>query len=136
MLSFFTFNNNYAQELLIKNKTIIIDGFESFEIKKDKAIRNSFYLNAISGKQLLYFRYVYWNDNKPSYYEVYNANDMTTILFEEEYRLNFKRYIVKKLHNTEVITALGIDAKKLKIVALKIGKEFSRRRNVANREDN
>ncbi len=121
-------HTNYAQTLDIKDKKILIDGVKLFEIKKDKVIRNSFYLNDINGKQRLYFRYVYWSDDKPSYYEAYHANALTTILFEEEYRGNFKRYIVKKLFNADVITILGIDEEKLKIVTQKIGKEFTRRR--------
>lgn len=116
----------YSQKVKIKKGTITIDKVAYGKIEKDDVVRGAFYINNLSDENLLYLKWIDWGQY--GYYEIYKADDLQNILFENEAFIGFKKWITKKLYNAKALTVDGIDEEKLNIFANKIGKEFSRKR--------
>lgn len=115
-----------AQKVKVKGDVAEVDGMAVCLVKDDPSVRGSFYLNALDDTQLLYFRWVV--DGDLNYYEVYDANDLDTILFEELATTGFRKNMVKKLYQAKVISAEGYSREKCSQHASKVGKEFTRKR--------
>ena len=123
-ISFFTFS--YGQKVKIKKDVITVDKIEIGKIEDDKSVRGSFYINDLEDNNLLYFKWVV--SGSFNYYEIYKANDLNNMLYEEQAVMGFRKYMVKKLYNAKALTSSGLDNNKLNDLANKMGKEFSRMR--------
>ena len=115
---------SYAQKVKIKKDVITINNESFGTIEDDESVRGSFYINDKNEKNLLYFKWVV--SGTLNYYEIYKADDLDNILFEENAVMGFKKYMVKRLYNAEVLTTDGINNDKLSDFAKKMGKEFTR----------
>ncbi|PWK20883.1 hypothetical protein [Xanthomarina spongicola] len=114
----------YGQNIKIKKDVITIDDQLFGIIEDDKSVRGSFYINGTNENNLLYFKWVVYGSL--NYYEIYEANNLDNILFEENAVMGFKKYMVKRLFNAGVLTPSGIDEDKLSDFSKKMGKEFTR----------
>ncbi len=119
--------NSFGQKVKIKKDVITIDKQEYGIIEDDKSVRGSFYINDLKDHNLLYFKWVV--SDGLNYYEIYKADDLDYILYEEKAVIGFRKYMVKKLYNAKALTTSGLNPDKLNDLAKKIGKEFSRIRN-------
>ncbi len=115
---------SYGQKVKIKKSIITIDSEQYGKIEDDKSVRGSFYLNDLNDNNLLYFKWVV--SGSLNYYEIYKADDLDNILYEEQAVAGFRKYMVKKLYNAKALIISGINNEKLNNFAKKIGKEFSR----------
>ncbi len=118
---------SYGQKVKIKKGIISINKQEYGKIEDDKSVRGSFYINDLKDSNLLYFKWIAVDGL--NYYEIYKADDLDNILYEEQAVMGFRKYMVKKLYNAEALTKSGLDLTKLDNLAKKMGKEFSRIRN-------
>ncbi len=129
---------SYGQKIKIKKDVVYINKEITCKIQGDKSVRYSFYLNDLNDSKLLYFKWVLVEytvqidgvevEENIDYFEVYMANDLSTILYEERAVLKFKQHMISNLYNADVIRPNGFNIDNLKTFALKKGKEFSRLR--------
>lgn len=122
---------SYGQDVALKNDIFTIDGQRFGEIEDDKSMPGCFYINDTTRTKLLYFKWVAVDDL--NYFEIYKANDLGLLLFEQLAGTGFKKYMVKKLFNAQVLTGSAVDDQKLSDLAQKMGKEFSRIREERKR---
>ncbi|MFK7928753.1 MAG: hypothetical protein AB8H79_11240 [Myxococcota bacterium] len=110
----------------LKKGVVLVDGAELCTIKKDDVRRESFYVVGLDGTELLYFRWIFEDDN--NYFEVYAASDLTTMLYDQDAFMGHKRWAAEQLYNAGVLTAEGLNEPKLVSFAQKVGKEMTRAR--------
>ena len=118
---------SYGQKVKIKKNIITINKEEYGKIEDDKSVRGSFYINDLTDNNLLYFKWV--TAGSLNYYEIYKADDLGNILYEEQAVMGFRKYMVKKLYNAKALIKSGLNPDKLNDLAKKMGKEFSRIRD-------
>jgi len=115
-----------AQKIKIKKDNVFIDGELLCKFEKDTSTPGSYYLNDLENNNYLYFKWV--TAGSLNYFEIYKADNLDNILFEENAVAGMKKYMIKKLYNSKIISHSGMNTEKLIIHSKKVGKEFSRKR--------
>lgn len=121
----------FAQDITIKKDVVSVDGVEICVLSDDPSVRGSFYVDDLTGSHLIYFKWIFIGDY--NYYEIYDADNLDRLLCEEANAIGFKKVMLKKLYNAEVISSEGLDEKALERHAASVGKEFTRIREEKSR---
>lgn len=124
-------NISVAQDISIKKDVVSVDGVEICVLSDDPSVRGSFYIDDLTGSHLIYFKWIFIGDY--NYYEIYDADNLENILCEEANTIGFKKLMLKKLYNAEVISKDGLDDKALERHGAVVGKEFTRIREEKSR---
>lgn len=117
-----------AQKIKVKGDVGTIDGATICQFADDPATRGSFYVKDTQGSEMLYYKWVFFQELNLNYFEVYRPDDLSNILFEEQATTGFKKAMLTRFHQSGVISKDGLNDEKLDQFAQKLGKDFSRRR--------
>lgn len=113
-----------SQDITVKKDVVAVDGVEICVISDDPSVKGSFYVDDLTGSHLIYFKWIYLGDL--NYFEIYDADNLDQLMFEEANVSGFKKAMMKKLYNAEVISIDGFDQKAFERHAASIGKGFSK----------
>lgn len=119
-----------AQKVRIKKGVVYVDKKETLRYEKDDISRGAFYINDLEGNELLYVK---WIDIKRSYaeygyFEIYKADDLDNVLFEEPSFLGYSKNLIMRLYKSEAISKKGLNNENLHKFSKKIGRNISRQR--------
>lgn len=117
-------NTAFSQEVTIKKDVVSVEGVEICVLSDDPKEKGSFYVDDLTGSHLIYFKWIFAGDL--NYYEIFDADDLEKVMCEEANVASFKKNMMKKLYNAEVITTDGFDQKAFERHTATVGKEFTR----------
>lgn len=112
-----------AQKIKVKGDVGTVDGATYCQFEDDPMVRGSFYLNDTQGNQMLYYKWVVFEDL--NYFEIYRPEDLENILFDEQAVTGHRKFILKRFYESKVLTPNGIDGEKLNQFASKMGMKFT-----------
>ncbi|MFD1063710.1 hypothetical protein ACFQ1Q_10680 [Winogradskyella litorisediminis] len=117
----------FAQKIKVKKGIASIDKNPICKLQKDDISRGAFYINSLDDEELIYAKWIDWGEF--GYFEVYDAKNLDEVLFETEASIGYRKWLIKTLYNGKALTNSGLNEEKLEVIAKKLGREFTRKRN-------